>query len=948
MRERPGATPGRGPLLERELALDTIADAIDRAQAGTGSAVLVHGRHGVGKSHLLARAKSLAQEKGVRVLSGAGLELELDFEFGVVLQLFDQALKNASEEERSQLLTGPARDAGAVISPGRLLGRWPPKDSFRTLRGLYWLAANLADPMPLMLAVDDADLADAKSLRFLVYLLEHLDSIRAVVLLSHGAGMRTADPDLVRQLVHHPAALQVELEPLSETGTNHLVRLFFAGAGHDACRAAYVATGGNPWLVEVLAESLGEANPTAADIETAAPHLVAEQLLHRVGALGRRAPIVVAAAAILGDNAEVRHVAELAGLDPSGAGVLVDELIAGGLLAHDNGRITFSEPLLRRAVEATLAPARRADLHLRAAEILAADGVSSTRLAEHFLETLPGANEWIVDVLSDAAADAVAEGAPDAAVAYLRRALDEPPRAERRPHVSTALGRAEATAGHAEAIDHLLGAMEATLDRRERAGIALDAGRALLAFGRHADAAEAFGRGLQELDDPLDELFGRLSAAHETTQYLRPVLEGQGPPELAGDALRSQGAAGNRTGLAQLALQAAFRGEPRQQVVDLAVRALDRGALLRDETADGLPYYLACDALTIAEDFGLAEVALTSAVEEGRARGSVLGTATAHFFRSITFLRRGAIREAAADARRALDAERRGWRFACSSARCVLGEALLELGSPDEARRCLVEAEAAMGENTIARIAVSAMRARIATIDGSPDDALEAFLDCGKLLEQARAPNPAVLPWRSGAARALAALGDREEARALLQQELDLAEAFGAAGVVGRTLRTLGAIEGGARGLEALEAAVAHLERSQAAGERARALVDYGAALRRSGQRRAAREQLLRGMDLARRFGAETLARRAMAEAKATGARPRRTALEGRLSLTPREEQVAALAAQGRSNREIATELVITQKTVEWHLSHVFRKLGLTSRNELLRALKADGGSGES
>jgi DNA-binding NarL/FixJ family response regulator len=278
----------------------------------------------------------------------------------------------------------------------------------------------------------------------------------------------------------------------------------------------------------------------------------------------------------------------------------------------------------------------------------------------------------------------------------------------------------------------------------------------------------------------------------------------------------------------------------------------------------------------------------------------------------------------------------------------VFGEAQLELGSQDDARRSLVGAEAAVGESTMARIAVSAMRAHLAELDGSREEALEAFLDCGRLLEQTRAPNPAVLPWRSGAARALTALGDREEARALLQQELELAEAFGAAGVIGRTLRTLGAIEGGARGLEALEAAVAHLERSQAAGERARALVDYGAALRRSGQRRAAREQLLRGMDLARRFGAESLARRAMAEAKAAGARPRRTAQEGRLALTPREEQVALLAAQGRSNREIATELVITQKTVEWHLRHVFHKLGLTSRNGLLRALGADGGSGES
>jgi DNA-binding CsgD family transcriptional regulator len=259
----------------------------------------------------------------------------------------------------------------------------------------------------------------------------------------------------------------------------------------------------------------------------------------------------------------------------------------------------------------------------------------------------------------------------------------------------------------------------------------------------------------------------------------------------------------------------------------------------------------------------------------------------------------------------------------------------------------LVAAEAAVGDSTWARIAVSAIRAHLAAVHGQPHEAHVDFMECGRLLEFAGAPNPAVLSWRSGAARALAALGDRAEARVMLRRELELAEAFGAPGVVGRTLRALGSLEGGKRGLEAFEAAVAHLERSQAALERAHALVDYGAALRRSGRRRAAREPLLRGLDLARRFGSETLARRAVAEVKAAGARPRRTALKGVNALTPREQQVAALAAEGRSNREIATELFITQKTVEWHLKHVFRKLGLASRGELLEALRAHSGPGE-
>lgn len=935
--------PRAGPLLEREVALAAIADAIDRARAGTGNAILVHGSHGLGKSHLLASAKALAGREGLTVLSGAGHEREQDFGFGLVLQLFDPALEYASNGERSELLRGPARDAGPVLRPGRR----PPKESFRTLRGLYWLAANLARQTPLMLAVDDVDLADAKSMRFLLYLLEHVESIPAVVVLTAGAGMRVADPDLVRQLVRHPAASHLELKPLSEDATAQLVNLVFGDVGDEVRHAAYAATGGNPSLIAALAETTTEFGPTAAAIATAGPRSVAERILHRVDAIGTGAPLVVAAAAILGDHAELRHVADLAGLDARRTGELVDDLIAGGILSNHK-RITFSEPLLRRAVEAALPPARHSDLHLDAARLLAADGASATELAEHLLETIPGAEEWVVDVLSDAAADAMAQGTPRRAVAYLRRALEEPPRADRRPRVSMALGRAEATAGDPEAVGHLLTAMEALPDRRERAEISLDAGRTLLALGRQADAAEAFRRGLRELNDPTDELFGRLSAAHETILGLWPTTEEPRPPEPVEKPSRTDGAPDDRALLAQLALQAALKGDPRQRVIDLAVRALGRGALLRDETADGLAYYLACEALTIAEELSLAEVALTAAVEDGMARGSVLGKATAYFFRSLAFLRRGGVREAAADARRALDAEQHGWRFASPEARGVLAEAVVEFGSLAEVRRWLEDAEAVAGENVAARVALRATRAYVSDLHGRPEETLVDFLECGRLLEQMRAPNPAVVPWRSGAARALASLGDKDEARNLVEQELALAEAFGAPGSVGHSLRILGAVEGGERALEPLEAAVDHLERSQAALERARALVDYGAALRRSGKRRAAREPLLHGMDLARRFGAEALARRAMAETKAAGARPRRIALQGREALTPREEQVAMLAAEGSSNREIARELVVTQKTVEWHLRHAYRKLGVRSRGELSQALSLEGDRGRS
>ena len=149
-----------------------------------------------------------------------------------------------------------------------------------------------------------------------------------------------------------------------------------------------------------------------------------------------------------------------------------------------------------------------------------------------------------------------------------------------------------------------------------------------------------------------------------------------------------------------------------------------------------------------------------------------------------------------------------------------------------------------------------------------------------------------------------------------------------------------------------MASAVEELESSQLALDRARALVDLGGALRRAGRRRDAREPLARGLELAERCGARALEVRALEEGVAAGARPRRTALSGLDSLTPREAQVADMAKQGMSNREIAETLFVTVKTVEWHLRHAYGKLEVSSRRELRQVLggpqlpSGNGGSG--
>jgi DNA-binding CsgD family transcriptional regulator len=216
---------------------------------------------------------------------------------------------------------------------------------------------------------------------------------------------------------------------------------------------------------------------------------------------------------------------------------------------------------------------------------------------------------------------------------------------------------------------------------------------------------------------------------------------------------------------------------------------------------------------------------------------------------------------------------------------------------------------------------------------------LELMLDAGRRFEAVGGRNPAFMPWRSQAALALLQLERPDEAAPLAREELELARVWGAPRALGAALRAVGLVEGGERGLVLLREAVELLSDSPAKLEQAKARTELGAALRRGNQRAKAREQLRRAVELATICGATPLAARAESELLATGARPRRIALSGLESLTPSERRVAELAAQGPTNREIAQALFVTPKTVEVHLSSVYRKLGISSRSQLGRAL---------
>jgi DNA-binding CsgD family transcriptional regulator len=499
--------------------------------------------------------------------------------------------------------------------------------------------------------------------------------------------------------------------------------------------------------------------------------------------------------------------------------------------------------------------------------------------------------------------------------------------------------RAEAIAGEGQATDRPNDVVNLIEDPRQRASTALEIGRTLFAQGKHSAAADALRNGAAEVRDVDGELHLQLRTAQGLVSRMGGLAPAGAPGLPKGEPRAGETSTG-RVLLAHMALEKALRGEPREEVVRLAHSALGRGALVDDETSDGLGWCFAAAALTIAEDLQGAELALATAVEDARSRGSVLGFATACYFRAWTILCRGRVADAAADAHNALAAGRYGWRLGLPGAHAILANAFMERGEHDAASHELElgAAEASTSSETPLPFFV-ASRAAFLLRDGQHRAALDLYQECAERLAIAGADNPACIPWRSGAALAYSQLGERGEALRLVEEELELSRRFGAPGAIGRTLLAYGSLMGG-EGLELLGEAVDVLRESQAALDRARAFVAYGAALRSAGKAREAREPLREGLDLAGRCGSRTLVDQARAEALAVGTRPRRTALRGVEALTPRELEVADLAGQGMSNREIAEALFVTLKTVEWHLRHIYEKLEISARREL-RAMLA-------
>jgi DNA-binding CsgD family transcriptional regulator len=933
------SSPPVRQLLERELALDAVDPALDEIACGNGRLLVFEGAAGIGKTSILEVLGERGAAREFRVLKARGAEAERGFALSVVRQLLVSALGTPAAASASRA-TGDARAALKAIlerSADHHDGG-PDEGEHVVLQAFFSLARALCQQRPLVMAIDDAHWADSASLRCIGYVtrrLHHLGALIAITAKPPGPD----DDDSLAEVLCDPFARTIRLRRLSGEAVAQLVR---GAVGEDAdaafCVACAEASGGSPLLLEQM---LGElAASGIAAVEPAVPlelgsRAAARYVLARLRRLPPAARRLAEAVAVLGDGVGYRRAAELAGVDYADAGSAARALIDAGIFRSDRS-LGFAEGVVRAAVKSRIDPARRDELHHRAARVLDRSGGSVHEVARLLLEAEPKEDEWVAALLRRAARDATRSGALDRAATYLRRALAEPPPPENEAEIVEALGWAELHRGERAGIDRLRVAVDRDREARPEAGLEL--GRLLALVCEHRAAISVLERSRASTGDDSPELTIRCEIALAVAQASQlSLLPGaiESFRRVAELRLREP----NAEVVGATALAAAGRAEPRETAAAHARQVLR--LLTTGDRRDPLAAWAAATALTWVDHLDLAENVWDTLAREAHDRGSQLLFATASALKAHATHRRGRVEQARSAALGALEAlypQGSGWGARLYSV-AFLVDALVEQGQLEAAAAQLAEARLLGGlpeSWPYNYVLQSRGRLRFAQCDHA--GALEDFLECGRRLEAWGVTNPGVIAWRSQAALALSSLGRPEDAHELAAQELELAQRVGGPRLIGAALHAIG-VARVQTDLRALEDARDALSEIDAPLELSRALTDLGAALGRAGRRQDARKPLRAAVELATRCGATALRDRAHDELLTTGARPRRVGLQGSAALTPRELRIATLAAEGFTNKRIAETIFLSEKTVELHLRNAYAKLGITGRSALARVL---------
>ncbi|MBV9607458.1 MAG: helix-turn-helix domain-containing protein [Solirubrobacterales bacterium] len=900
-------------LLGRSLERQQIEEVLGRARSGVSATFALVGEAGIGKTVLLDHAAELAS--GMSILRARGIESEAQIPFASLLELLRPALGVLERIPRPQAI---ALEAALALRPGMAQERFAVGAATLSLLSAY------AEEGPLAVLVDDAHWVDLPSAQALLFAFRRLvaDPIAVVI------AAREDEPSLLDGADLHTH----QIGGLSAEEAAALL----PGLSAAAAERLHDNTAGNPLALLELAADADELALAPAGAPVLVSARIARAFLRRVGELGGpvRHALALAATSDSGDLAMLERAATRLGVDLRALAAAE----TAGLVVLRGGALEFRHPLARSAIYADASAEERRAAHHALAEALPDRDVD--RRAWHLASAAMGSDEAASAALEQAGARSRARSAYATAAAAFERAARLTADVRRRARLRLDAADAAWHAGLADRATRLL--EEARVDTDDLAltvridqlsgQIAASRGPVMAGHDILTAAAERADpeRAVELLADAASACFyaGRagemLAAAHRAHALLDDrsssrarflALTALGMAEILGrdagagaEAIHEAVAVVERSpelledpGLlpwlatAPMFLRQAGAGRPLlDQTLDVA----------RDRAALGtLPFVLNLLAKDQATTDQWAVAAATYQEAIGLARESDQRTDLGFALAGLAWL----------EARRGHAAQARALAAEAHELSAVLGSRLYE-----------VWLDAALGELELGM--------------GEAARAAEHFEHQRRLLRELRITDVDVFP-AAELVDVYLRLGRENDAELVSAQFMAAAEAKGQPWSIARALRCRGLLAGDGELVALFERALAHHAQTLDAFETARTRLAYGQRLRRARERVLARAQLRAALETFERLDAQPWANEARAELAATGERLRRRDPSTLDELTPQELQIALLLAGGRTTREAAAALFLSPKTIEYHLRHVYLKLGIHSREELARAL---------
>src|SRR3954454_10804264 len=940
-----------------------LSEALDALGHGAPGCLAVEGNAGIGKTFLLYELRRLAEQRGHLVLSGSGSEFERDLPFGVFLDALDDYVasqmldaEGATDREWLRDLAGvlPASRRGEEPAAAMAVAGHERQRAHRAVRSLLQL---LAEREPLVLVLDDLHWCDPSSAELIAALLRRPVTGPLLLALAYRSGR---EPAQLSAALVAPGVVIVELGTLSREECSTLAGSELSTPQREAI---FRESGGNPFYTLQLARASPPMGPSPEhESETAGvPRTVTAAVMGEVRALSPGGRALLEGGAIAGDPFDPELAGDIGAIGRDEGIAALDELLRARLLHTTEvpRRFAFRHPLIRRVVYDAMKGGWRLSAHGRAAAALAARGAPAVVRAHHVEQSAAEGDEAGIEVLLEAG-DASVSRAPAGAARWYAAALRLLPEWDCDVRLRTLIRLADALAASGDLELSATRLLEATAlvpedDRPLRLRLTSATAACENFLGRHQQAEQRLVAALAALPDehsrePVVAKLDLAAGAFFTFDVERMAT-------LASEALQTARTlsepaliAAAAAALAHAAALGGFLGQA-QSSADEA-RAM----------VDGLPDELLADHLDAVNRLAWSEFLIERHADSVRhaKRGVEVATLTGrHRFvplilqaQALSAMMLGNLSAAAELQEEALEyAELAANGYVTCSVLTSMGTIAMQLGDHDAAvqvgERSVLLVKAAEG----GRIPGMA-RARLGTtrreLGGSATDSEDLVASAGGW-DLARIPPTWRALWAEAMTRAELAADRTAQAEACAT----LAEAAAATfalpvttALAQRARARMLHASGSAR--EALDLALASAGTAGHAGapvEASRAKTVAASAAAALGERDAA-VALLRDAEIcfdecgADRDRAETrrtlrkLGARSESRGRASGARG------GLESLSERERQVATLVTARKTNREVAAELFLSEKTVESHLHNIFVKLGATSRVDVARAVE--------